>query len=1651
MKKRVFVIVLLLLVLAGTTYSIFSEKINLLGMVLGPGSANYMQERPYIIWTLEDPENTLQEEREGNYDDWFSQGNRDYGNTRWSKIKIEPPIGRIREKTIDPAISHKGIEFSDNVDIFSRNQETGKIYWARRVDSLASMKKLDAWGDYFYASHRGNKRINIYTGVSEKGGGGTAHGQDRYVPYNDYAYSLSLESGLIFTYPIDEYRDSEIIWHYERPPFFSGDHEVKHLSGPLFNFIYKDMITNVGSTESTVNFLNLPNMISRVVTGANASTGDINWIFENMISAVVYKDRIYTNDFFYIYSLDAETGEIIWKKPLPYDCTDLTFQHCGEVKAVDDEGIFLSKEYVQNLFAEDEDTKSRLYKYDFNGNLLDEYEDMLLAEVYPVQSKVFQNFVAGETITGNDIKGNLLIRDGKTLDQIGKINSENTVTFMTPANGYVHSGGTYSSYFPQAIADGQQVGEIHVYEDEDLNLDASLSYNRFGTITGYEWRVNSQTYQNPAPQVSIQTAGNYRAVLKICDDRGYCDSDSVDIIVHQNQPPEISNVYVSEITDTTATIHFESDKLLNSAEVVVGQNHIVDVQNYEFTDTGIQYSASITRLNPNQEYSFEIKTKDMQDKESIVSGLSFKTSSGKQNLILDYNNIEDTYLHGGVNKEKNFGSAGTFHISYRYNVVYGLLKFALNNIPDFSHIEKGDLILNIIYGANLNPDNIQDHKLYSHYLNSNIDFGRASYKYKSSPTKWNGNKYSRPVFGVEEIDANSIISESNINEKISDYDFKEIIQEFVNGRENKGLLIRTNTAGGHYYASSEYPETEKRPKVIIDYYPAEKETTSPEILDVNTQVYGKKAVITWKTNKPTTTELEFGFDSWKNKITDRKPKLLHKIIINNLQKGKNYNYIIKSKNSGKLTTTHSGSFSTLSEIATETPFLRIHSLKDFPRSLILKWDLSENKNIKGYNIYRSFDGNNFNKIAEIGNRDSFQDSDIDEAYYKIKPINFQNLEGQESNTVSEKSYIQRIDPIRDLEVELLSIQDPRFTTKDLEATPKISWTTPYIDNFNNEIAGFDYRISPTPITEQNFFETETIQEKWGKDFNRNHNYLTGGSNYREFYSLSFDKGEVYYIAIKAYDKYGTYSKISNIAKIEIPTTFNVLDMRLGRGPFGTKYVITSTRSSYGGELEAYYLVEDLGWISKESFINVGDPVWSSDSGILIYENEKRSSNIINALNKELGIHYVTASGNGFEDKFPVLVEDHYYAFPDPQGVEGNKPEINVDYETNNILVGETFTAQITTSDVDGDTVQVFFKGPEGMTYNKQTRSLSWTPTQNQFGENLIILYAFDGNLGSGTDFVINVLKSVDCEDGDDDTYPNWNCGGDDCDDSDYAINPSADEVCDEKDNNCDFFVDEGCQQLTMDNDDENVEFEGAWEEKTSLDFGGEDRAFIEYRGDNFASKLSCKVGFCNARDYGKAIYKPDLKISGKFKVYVAVPSVYSYYWGAEGVEIIVNNGDEHIIKFDQNDQADSGIFREIGEWYFDKDIENSVAISNKIQNRAGAIVAADAIKLVKVEECQQQAQTETNCNNGIDEDCDKLFDCGDPDCSQDPACEPQCTPLTPADTDCDQCVSSIELLQYMVRWKQEHDNPNCATDPQCTDAISLLQAMVAWKETHLDC
>jgi hypothetical protein len=118
--------------------------------------------------------------------------------------------------------------------------------------------------------------------------------------------------------------------------------------------------------------------------------------------------------------------------------------------------------------------------------------------------------------------------------------------------------------------------------------------------------------------------------------------------------------------------------------------------------------------------------------------------------------------------------------------------------------------------------------------------------------------------------------------------------------------------------------------------------------------------------------------------------------------------------------------------------------------------------------------------------------------------------------------------------------------------------------------------------------------------------------------------------------------------------------------------------------------------------------------------------------------------------------------------------------------------------------------------------------------------------------------------------------------------------------------------------------------------------------------------------------------------------------------------------------------------------------------------------------CIPSSWYESSCDNGIDEDCDELLDCEDPDCVWDPAClcipdewpertcddgrDNDCDDLVDCDDpDCGCCVPTArweincdngidEDCDYMV----DCDDPDCDWDPAC------ICIPTSWYESNCD-
>jgi len=79
------------------------------------------------------------------------------------------------------------------------------------------------------------------------------------------------------------------------------------------------------------------------------------------------------------------------------------------------------------------------------------------------------------------------------------------------------------------------------------------------------------------------------------------------------------------------------------------------------------------------------------------------------------------------------------------------------------------------------------------------------------------------------------------------------------------------------------------------------------------------------------------------------------------------------------------------------------------------------------------------------------------------------------------------------------------------------------------------------------------------------------------------------------------------------------------------------------------------------------------------------------------------------------------------------------------------------------------------------------------GSHYFTLYARDNNENNASKSIIFTTNGfVSCPDNDKDLETSISCGGSDCDDNNVTIRPGLNEICDSVDNNCDGVIDENC-------------------------------------------------------------------------------------------------------------------------------------------------------------------------------------------------------------------------------------------------------------------
>ena len=147
---------------------------------------------------------------------------------------------------------------------------------------------------------------------------------------------------------------------------------------------------------------------------------------------------------------------------------------------------------------------------------------------------------------------------------------------------------------------------------------------------------------------------------------------------------------------------------------------------------------------------------------------------------------------------------------------------------------------------------------------------------------------------------------------------------------------------------------------------------------VPTLVTTSTATITWVTDEPSTSQVQYGLTSVYSKSTraKRKKHTTHQVTIKSLSPGTTYHFRVKSKDkSGNVAYSADSVFTTIS-VGTPIAPSHLQSTATSTSEVQLTWS-DNSTNEQGFDIYQSSDGVNFQQITNVGpNTQSYSVSNL---------------------------------------------------------------------------------------------------------------------------------------------------------------------------------------------------------------------------------------------------------------------------------------------------------------------------------------------------------------------------------------------------------------------------------------------------------------------------------------------------------------------------------------------------------------------------------------------------------------------------------------------------------------------------------------------------
>lgn len=433
-------------------------------------------------------------------------------------------------------------------------------------------------------------------------------------------------------------------------------------------------------------------------------------------------------------------------------------------------------------------------------------------------------------------------------------------------------------------------------------------------------------------------------------------------------PPTISNINVTNITSSSATIVWDTDLLADS---LVSYSKDYSYNNFATYPTVVtNHQINLNNLDENSTYYFKIRSRTPigeQTEEENPAVLRFTTTSDNDPPIIS-NVIELTSINSTVITWSTDEPA-TSQILYGLTDQYGL------SLP-----EETDLVLgHSMQLSDLDANTDYFYKIISKDLNGNLSEYEDQFK-----TAVDNSDITPPVVSNVVV-SNITVTSADITWQTDEPSISWI--EYGPGRSfTRGEIFGAGEYETNYELTLRNLDEEMSYAytiISVDEHgnrswtiPAYIRTISddPVISDISVFTTTTSAAIVWTTSEPATGKIDYGFTSsyGLSSPVDMSYKYSHLIELPNLETNRTYHYQITSSDEiGNTTTTNDLTFTTASSSSDTTPAIIdniiVSNLQ--PNSAQISWDTSEDTI-----SWVAYGTNNNYSIGSINNSNDFNNS-----------------------------------------------------------------------------------------------------------------------------------------------------------------------------------------------------------------------------------------------------------------------------------------------------------------------------------------------------------------------------------------------------------------------------------------------------------------------------------------------------------------------------------------------------------------------------------------------------------------------------------------------------------------------------------------------------